>query len=166
MGGRLRLQLISADNKVRYILLQPLLIVFTKSSTAALQSVLHVLFLPTPFKSRSQKLASTTSTTDGKGKSIADLIPEEVLKPGALYSECAVVHLKVALPELPDESKDEPQKVGGQEGIVVSDDGELGGELAGRLVWEAFEEELKRWEAANAPEVKLDENPVGEQTIR
>jgi hypothetical protein len=33
-----------------YILLYPLLLIFVKSSTAAAQSVLHVLFLPTPFK--------------------------------------------------------------------------------------------------------------------
>jgi len=65
---------------------------FAKSSTIAIQSVLHALFLPTPFKVLSQ---SNPGANDGKPKgeakgslidsSLTD-IPEEVLKPGALYA--------------------------------------------------------------------------------
>ncbi|KAG2335433.1 hypothetical protein BDR05DRAFT_978949 [Suillus weaverae] len=38
-----------------YMLLQPFLRLLTKSTTSALQSVLHVLFLPTPFKSNTRQ---------------------------------------------------------------------------------------------------------------
>ena len=37
----------------------------------------------------------------------------------------------------------------------LPDDGELGGEVAGRLVWESFENALKEWEKANPP-IKKD----------
>lgn len=33
----------------------------------------------------------------------------------------------------------------------LPDDGELGGEVAGRLVWESFETAMKEWEKANPP---------------
>jgi hypothetical protein len=47
----------------------------------------------------------------------------------------------------------------------VQDNDELslpddGGELAGRLVWEAFEEALKTWELENPPKEKVS-NPEG-----
>jgi hypothetical protein len=69
---------------------------------------------------------------------------EEALKPGALYSDCAVVNLKVPSP--PD-----PLPKERDEGKVLEDDGELGGEVAGRLVWEGLEIGLKAWERANPP---------------
>lgn len=127
----------------RYILCQPLLRIFIKSPTSALQSILHVLFLPTPFKS---------IPANNGGKPAA----EEILKPGALYRECAVVRLQV--PSVPD-----PQASGNgkgkekvQEGEGLPDDVELGGEVAGRLVWEAFEKELVEWETANPPPPKRE----------
>lgn len=56
----------------------------------------------------------------------ASVEQEELLKPGALYSECAVVRLQVPIQE--DSEKSFP------------DDGELGGEVVGRKVWESLEE--------------------------
>lgn len=87
----------------------------------------------------------------------ADVLPEEILKPGALYRECAVVRLRIPSP--PDPLKDLPASDKGKEkerGSEQSlpDDGELGGEVAGRLVWESFEKALKEWEQANPPKKK------------
>lgn len=119
---------------VLYILLQPLLRLLTKSPTSAMQTILHALFLPTPYK----ELAS-------------DARPEEVLKPGALYSECAVVTLRV--PPLPYSERERlGLKSDGEK--AVEDDGELGGQDVGRIVWEGFEEALKRWEASAPKEDK------------
>ena len=132
-----------------------------------MQSVLHVLFLPTPFKVLSQA-APKASGEKGKGKGtpIDDSVTEmaeEVLKPGALYAECAVVHLKVPVPL---SAKQEPgtagekgkQKARAEEdeggGMNIPDDGEMGGELTGRLVWEAFEEALRMWEKANPAQLE------------
>jgi hypothetical protein len=151
------------------MLLQPLLRIFAKSSTIAIQSVLHALFLPTPFKVLSQ---SNPGTNDGKPRgeakgglidsSLTD-IPEEVLKPGALYADCAVVRLKVPLPssaveQLAFERAKNKDKGNGknkntetEEVLEIPDDGEFGGEVTGRLVWEAYEEALKGWEKANPP---------------
>jgi hypothetical protein len=42
----------------------------------------------------------------------------------------------------------------GEEAKILEDDGELGGEVAGRLVWEAFEMGLKAWEKENPPKPK------------
>ncbi|KAI9573202.1 hypothetical protein HD554DRAFT_2059768 [Boletus coccyginus] len=56
-----------------YFIAQPLLRLLAKSQTAILQSILHVLFLPTPFKS-----SQTTSP---------DNVPEEVLKAGAFEEQ-------------------------------------------------------------------------------
>ena len=165
----------------RYLISQPFLRVFTKSPTAAIQSILHVLFLPTPFKLLSQTTFVPTSTSnstsststanpDGANKSSqpqgpidASLldIPEEVLVPGALYTDCAVVvNLAVKL-----DSPDIQTQVNGEvkpgaetpmneetrrRGVIeLSDDSEYGGELAGRLVWEAYEAGLKVWEREN-----------------
>ncbi|KAF8222065.1 hypothetical protein L208DRAFT_1413928 [Tricholoma matsutake] len=150
---------------ILYLLFQPLLRIFTKSSTAAMQTVLHALFLPTPFKVLSQ---STTRTTADPGPSTAkgtliDLsvteMPEEVLKPGALYADCAVVQLRVPLP-LPlsekENLKNKDAGTGTGEGLEIEDDGEFGGEVMGRLVWEAYEEALKKWEEANPPPKEED----------
>ncbi|KAK7058097.1 hypothetical protein R3P38DRAFT_2844306 [Favolaschia claudopus] len=41
----------SLFGRIIYLLLYPLLLLLTKSANASVQSVLHVLFLPTPFKS-------------------------------------------------------------------------------------------------------------------
>jgi len=83
-------------------------------------------------------------------------MPEEVLVPGALYADCAVVvHLtvKVDKPDIETQVKDESveetslnEEKMRREPIELPDDGEYGGELAGRLVWEAYEAGLKDWE--------------------
>ena len=117
----------------------------------AMQSVLHALFLPTPF------------TVPVQPTQAPDAMPEEVLKPGALYRECAVVTLKVSVPEklaLSADPKASSSKKGkgnaGEEVLEIPDDGEYGGEVAGRFVWESYEEALKVWEK---------ENPKGEEDV-
>lgn len=71
---------------------------------------------------------------DGKVKDDDDL-PEEVLRPGALYRDCAVIRINVQKPEVPlDEGQAEKK---------ITDDGEYGGEVMGRLVWENYETSLK-----------------------
>jgi len=169
-----------------YLVLQPFLRIFTKSPTGAIQSALHVLFLPTPFKILSQ----TTVISTGKDKNretpldISPLrIPEEVLLPGALYADCAAVKLMVKIPEdvkekdrkaQMEEAKQKHEKVKGkgkmkegvpmnEEVVGIADDGEYGGELAGRLVWEEYESALKVWEKENpakAEEPKEEEEEV------
>lgn len=68
----------------------------------------------------------------------------EVLKPGAVYRECAVVNLDIKpLTETPAEKA--------SEGNELVDDGEYGGEVMGRRVWETYEQQLKDWhKPANA----------------
>ncbi|KAJ7152902.1 hypothetical protein C8R46DRAFT_1006788 [Mycena filopes] len=147
-----------------YILLFPILFLLTKSARASVQSVLHVLFLPTPLKIKSTKT---------KTKTKLDAEPEEALKPGALYAECAVVRLGVPTPPLApappppstssstssasagdakgkgkEEGKKGPE--GGEQEQEMPDDGELGGEAGGRAVWEAYEVGLRGWEARAA----------------
>jgi len=117
----------------------------------AMQSVLHALFLLTPFKVPVQPTQ------------VPDAMPEEVLKPGAFYRECAVVTLKVSVPEklALSNPKDSSSKNGegkaGEEVLEIPDDGEYGGEVAGRLVWESYEEALKVWEK---------ENPASEEDVK
>ncbi|KAF8058635.1 hypothetical protein FPV67DRAFT_1427927 [Lyophyllum atratum] len=142
-----------------YLLLQPLLRVFTKSPSASVETVLHALFLPTPFKVLGTK-APDAKPQGSKGSpidsSLTDM-PEEVLKPGALYAECAVVRLNVPAPPDPlaSEQTDSKGKGKGSAGLEqvleIPDDGEFGGEVMGRLVWEAYEDALKAWERANPP---------------
>jgi hypothetical protein len=117
---------------VRYIVLSPLLRILTKSPASALQSTLHALFLPTPFKSL------TTSPDDPKKRA-----PEEVLKPGALYAECAVVPVRVRESAAPV-----PAEGGKDTNEAWRDDGELGGVALGMRVWDDYERELKVWESA------------------
>jgi hypothetical protein len=49
----------------------------------------------------------------------------------------------------------------GEEVIELPDDGEYGGELAGRLVWEAYEAGLKVWEKENPRPVEEEEKGGG-----
>ena len=168
-----------------YFTLQPFLRIFTKSPSSAIQSVLHVLFLPTPFKILSQ----TTSTSENKIPPDTSTlkIPEEVLLPGALYADCAAVKVQVKIPEDMKEKdrearieaakqKRESAKKGkgkvkegvplDEEVVDIADDGEYGGELAGRLVWEEYEGALKVWEKENpakAEEPKKEEIPVTQE---
>ncbi|KAI0002234.1 hypothetical protein BJV74DRAFT_817993 [Russula compacta] len=122
-----------------YILLNPLLRILTKSPASTLQSTLHALFLPTPFK-------YLTFAPDDPQKRA----PEEVLKPGALYAECAVVPLHVPTTSVPPTEKKsdggEDKNTLGDEGIRP-DDGELGGVALGMQVWDEYERQLKVWEA-------------------
>ncbi|PFH47364.1 hypothetical protein AMATHDRAFT_77243 [Amanita thiersii Skay4041] len=153
-----------------YLLLQPFLRVLTKSPTAAMQSVLHALFLPTPFKGLGHVKFTPPGSTTEDGHTADTPVPqtsEEVLKPGSLYRECAVVPLRVPLPveatQATDSQKRTPEtQLGGEapkEVLNVPDDGELGGELTGRLVWEAYEEALKSWEKADHGRQKEDISP-------
>lgn len=141
-----------------YILIQPVLWFLTKSPKAAMQTVLHALFLPTPFKVASG-LASTSSTAAYKVERPTSDTPEEILKPGALYAECAVVKLKVpclnsSLPDMTEKKDTASRNVevkGGTKSEVLSipEDYEFGGEATGRSIWEAYEAALKAWEKAN-----------------
>lgn len=85
----------------------------------------------------------------------APTTPGEILKPGALYRECAIIPLVIS--SVPDPSSAPASEKGKEkakdegEGEKLPDDGELGGEVAGRLVWEGFEKELVEWEKANPP---------------
>ncbi|KAG2118207.1 uncharacterized protein F5147DRAFT_670472 [Suillus discolor] len=110
-------------NAVRTCFFNLFLRLLTKSTTSAIQSVLHVLFLPTPFKSNARQ------GTDA---------PEEVLKAGAVYRECAVVNLRIPSPATADAAD-----------AQVPDDGELGGVHLGQAVWEGLEGALKEWEQVN-----------------
>ena len=106
--------------------------------------MLHALFLPTPFKSASK---SVTKESDD--------LPEEVLRPGALYRECAAVRLNVPAHKEKEKEKEE---------VGLVDDGELGGEVTGRMVWESFEVGLKAWEAANPSSLEDARGEEGEGT--
>lgn len=155
----------------------------------AMQSVLHALFLPTPLKqalahayaatdpsSQPAEGSKTKSTDEAKTKE--DLFTE-VLKPGALYRECAVVTPFVPpLPPPPEglsgkqaEEKKSATKPGekksqtGKDGktevgedLIIEDDGELGGESVGRVVWEWYERQLKTWEASE--KIAADAKPT------
>ena len=133
--------------------------------------------------------ATSTSNVDrGTSNKTASLLldmPEEVLVPGALYADCAVVvNLSVKLdtsnPDIQQQQKQVKDEVkesgaagtststnkgkrrGGEgEAIVLPDDGEYGGELAGRLVWEAYEAGLKVWERENPRPVEEESTIVG-----
>lgn len=143
---------------------------------AAIQTVLHVLFLPTPFKILTQVTnTKDPKTPQGPFDATKLEIPEEVLRPGSLYAECATVKLKVNIPEeLIEEDKklreskmssedkhkhkgkgkenEEKERVSLQEEVLdIEDDGEYGGELAGRLVWESYERALRVWEKETPP---------------
>ncbi|KAL5512532.1 hypothetical protein ACEPAG_3185 [Sanghuangporus baumii] len=135
---------------VAYLLLLPLLHILTKTPSHAVQSVLHALFLPTPFKFASMP-------ANQESKDVVDARPsEEVLKPGALYADCSVVSLdlrdRIQLPG-PDDKQGEPSQA------KLVDDGEYGGEALGRFVWESFEESLKAREknaTSSAPQTPTD----------
>ncbi|TBU26758.1 hypothetical protein BD311DRAFT_725556 [Dichomitus squalens] len=140
------------------------LFLFTKSSESALQTVLHCLFLPTPLKRAQLKVDAAAdeelrktqaeaagsadaseSTAETRARRATTIANVEVLKPGALYRECAVVRLDVPWPAiLPSAAKEGKKSVAED---ILEDDGEFGGEAVGRAVWEWYEARLKEWEA-------------------
>lgn len=137
-----------AETWSRYFLLGPLLWLLTKSPTPGIQTVLHGLFLPTPFKSETHNKAET------------DELTVEVLKPGALYADCSVVRVTPrARPSEQTLSKDGQGTTTKEKGKrsdkpkdesgILPDDGEMGGEPLGRQVWENFEAALRVWEKSN-----------------
>ncbi|KAI0343569.1 hypothetical protein BDW22DRAFT_1356026 [Trametopsis cervina] len=149
-----------------YLALYPLVWIFAKSPDMAVQTVLHALFLPSPFKRALAQLSVATDPSAAENSTIAELSTvTEVLKPGALYRECSVVPLKIApLPDPPqtegdaekpqakEKKKDAKGKAKAKEAeaemnIEIEDDGEYGGEGVGRVVWEWYERGLKTWEA-------------------
>ena len=122
------------------------------------------------------KSNSTPSTSTSSSNAALLDTPEEVLVPGALYADCAVVvnlavkldnpniqqmqmNDKVRKSEAAETSttNKETKRGGGGEVIELPDDGEYGGELAGRLVWEAYEAGLKVWESENPRPVEKEE---------
>ena len=127
---------------LRYILLNPLFRILTKSPSSTLQSTLHALFLPTPFKYLS------FAPDDPQKRA-----PEEILKPGALYAECAVAPIRISGTLAPpaEEKADggQNEKTSGG-GTAQRDDAELGGMVLGMEVWDDYEQELKKWEAVEA----------------
>ncbi|KAF8883242.1 hypothetical protein BD779DRAFT_643675 [Infundibulicybe gibba] len=138
----------TARGLVIYIVLQPLLRILAKSPFSAIQSILHTLFLPTPFKI----LSASVDKPKGEASVIEESVtvtPVEALKPGALYADCAVVNLNIPPPPAGDIKTDTKGKGKQEEMMEIPDDGEFGGELMGRLVWEAYEDALKAWEKAN-----------------
>ena len=158
-----------------YLLLYPLVWLYAKSPNMATQTVLHALFLPTPFKRALAHLAAATDSEKPELSVAADKGGfTEVVKPGALYRECSVVTLKIA--PLPDAtpaegSKDQSNSKSSKKGkeksgtakssgqkkpseevdIEIEDDEEYGGEGVGRVVWEWYETRLKDWEAKTKP---------------
>lgn len=126
----------------------PLIRILTKSPASALESVLHALFLPTPFKlAQSDAVERENTNEDGTAGQRRTPDEIEVLKPGALYAECAVVPLRVppapAPPSTDGADNDKPKEKDGKE---EEDDGELGGVGLGQAVWEEYEVLLKEWE--------------------
>ncbi|KZS88857.1 hypothetical protein SISNIDRAFT_475847 [Sistotremastrum niveocremeum HHB9708] len=107
-----------------YIVLQPIIRLLTKAPNSAIQSILHVLFVPVSKTAEKPKPRKNDrpSTDDDEQE-------EEILKPGALYAECAVVPLVI------------PAEVGGESGE------ESNADKLGREIWEGFEASLKEWDS-------------------
>ncbi|KAI5898938.1 uncharacterized protein SCHCODRAFT_02685061 [Schizophyllum commune H4-8] len=135
-----------------YVLLNPLFRLLAKGSSAAIQSILHALFVPTPFKILAGTVEKDTTDADG------DVKPrQEVLKPGALYAECAVVPLEVTVPDewIEQDAQNETAKAEKEKGkakaksnaqdetLSLADDREYGAFEAALKVWEASEEKEK-----------------------
>ncbi|KAF8515333.1 hypothetical protein BU17DRAFT_93614 [Hysterangium stoloniferum] len=128
-----------------YVVLLPLLHLFSKSPTAALQTVLHALCVPKPITRRHVPVAEDAAQvprTQPLDLSQAPLHApaEEVLVPGALYTDCAVVGLCIHPAETFIETlteKVEPGKV----------DVGLDDECLGRAVWEVLEVGITTWKA-------------------
>ena len=83
-------------------------------------------------------------TKEAESQSSSGIESEEILKPGALYSDCSVVKVNLSnrIPA-PKEQKPE-EKI--ENNDKRTDDGEYGGEELGRFVWEYYETSLKKEE--------------------
>ncbi|KAF8588836.1 hypothetical protein K439DRAFT_1405655 [Ramaria rubella] len=132
-----------------YLLLLPLLYLLVKSPTSALQSVIHVLCVPKPHTRRRVPVAEDVAQLPSQSRAPSQSLvrnetsgEEEVLVPGALYTDCSVVRLNLRV--LKSFSED-------REYQTYNDDSEqlnlgLGNEPLGRAVWEALETGVKIWE--------------------
>ncbi|KAG1763669.1 hypothetical protein EV702DRAFT_1189833 [Suillus placidus] len=92
-----------------YMLLQPFLRLLTKSTTSALQSVLHVLFLPTPFKS------NTCQGTDAP----EEVVPDDGELGGVHLGQAVWEGLKGALKEWEKVNSQGEEKAGCDDGPSV-----------------------------------------------
>lgn len=173
------------------VFLLPLLL-FTKSSESALQTLLHVLFLPTPLKraqlkvdaAADEELRKAQASPPEEDSADADaragaqraatmtrISNVEVLKPGALYRECAAVQVDVPKPrESPPDKDEKKSRKKGKDKVketenttVLEDDGEFGGEVVGRAVWEWYEARLKDWEARDKERVEAEEEAAANE---
>ncbi|KAJ7057882.1 hypothetical protein C8F01DRAFT_991780 [Mycena amicta] len=147
-----------------YAFLYPFLLLFAKSASASIETVLHALFLPTPFK-------VTVLSAEERAKN--DTEDREVLKPGALYAECAVVKVPMRVEaeseeeSVPPEGKEKPAaEPEGKEELTMPNDGELGGEVLGRRVWEAYEAGLKAWNEAHPVPASPGSEEIRTETAR
>ncbi|KAJ7346318.1 hypothetical protein DFH08DRAFT_1081132 [Mycena albidolilacea] len=110
-----------------YVLLCPILLLLTKSAAASVQSVLHVLFVPT-----AGKLSKTPKTSPAAKEE-----KEEALLPGAPYTECAVVRTPAIAPSPTTTTPPNSTSNAGTEKTVKQEEGdelETEDERAGRLV--------------------------------
>lgn len=98
-----------------YIVTLPFLYLFAKSSEAAIQSVLHALFLPNIIKIAEKPDPLAPKTATGKQAT------KEFIQGGMLYAECE----RVRLPG------DAEKRFGDEEG--------------GQQIWENLELELAEW---------------------
>ena len=72
-----------------------------------------------------------------------------MLKPGALYAECAVIPVNIPASSIPRATGRSEEDKGKKrsDGDSQPDDGELGGVALGMQVWDDYERELKAWDA-------------------
>lgn len=110
-----------------------------KSPSTTLQSTLNAFFLPTSFK-------YFLSSPDDTQKQVL----EEVLKPGALYTECAVapIHIPATLAPRAEKKTDDGNGRSPGGGTAQHDSGELGGMALGMEVKDNYGWKLNVWEGA------------------
>jgi len=119
-----------------YLLLFPIIFLLSKTSFSALQTILHVLFVPTRAKLRSSEL----SLSDPKRAQDPASLEEEIrcLVPGGLYANCGVVRVKLPAAPPSKEVEKKAEKRGEKE--------EDPSDVLGREVWEMMEREIKEWD--------------------
>ena len=81
------------------------------------------------------------------GKEFVEKDVTEILRPGALYSDCSVVRPRLNKRNWEAEIKETSSNGKLEQLRDVEDKEELGGEELGRIVWESCEQSLKQWEA-------------------